>query len=120
MLMQTVFLFSLVSLIYFHPWRLRYANLLDFTLTGAMLILISFSAFAVDQSESDLEAMSWAGTFFLVGLGMPIPFAILYGICVRCAPRAGNQFEFFLCHHKAHAGAFARLLKVSLLGTRKL
>eukprot|EP00971_Amphidinium_carterae_P005660 112452-Amphidinium_carterae.1 len=42
-----------------------------------------------------------------------------FGLYCRFGPRP-KPYDFFLCHHKAGAGAFARLLKFLLLDTRQL
>eukprot|EP00971_Amphidinium_carterae_P216413 4295575-Amphidinium_carterae.1 len=43
-----------------------------------------------------------------------IPLALSYGIYVKFF-RRHKPFQFFLCHHKAGAGAYTRLLKMQLL-----
>eukprot|EP00971_Amphidinium_carterae_P017217 339708-Amphidinium_carterae.1 len=48
-----------------------------------------------------------------------IMITVAYGMYCRFGPRR-KPYEFFLCHHKAGAGAFARLLKISLKDTRQL
>jgi hypothetical protein len=38
---------------------------------------------------------------------------IAYGLYFNFAPR--KQYQFFICHHKAGAGAYARLVKLEIL-----
>merc|ERR1719160_2202520 len=40
--------------------------------------------------------------------------------CSKRCRKDQKQFQFFLCHHKAGAGAFARLMKVYLLKIKKV
>jgi len=100
----------LVSLLF--PWRVRFANVLDITMTVAITMLLSTSAFFV-EGES-LESIAWIGSVILVGL-LATAFPVLGFSAYKHFTRAAHKpFSHFICHHKAGAGSFARLLKMCL------
>jgi len=64
-------------------------------------------------SNPDAVMVSWLSTV-AISLGVLGALAMLgYGIYKKSVPH-DKQFLFFICHHKAGAGAFARWLKYRL------
>jgi len=91
------------------PWRSRLVNVADGLINVSILMLL-LSAALLRQLEVDpWEIQVCATTLLATGLG-----AVAVGLAVsvqrQILPR--RAFAYFLCHHKADAGAQARLLKL--------
>jgi hypothetical protein len=96
------------------PWRARAANYLDITLYSG---IICVNTLAIAFAEPDTKLVAWiAMIFILVAL-----FAIFIAACfavVKLLMGAKKTYEYFVSHHKAVTGAFARLLKMMILEVR--
>jgi len=98
----------------FMPWRAAPTNYVDFIGYAAVVFASSFALGMATFTGSTLS------TLCLVVMC----FAMLTMIIVGCrgltkmCMKTKKQFEFFISHHKAAAGAFARLLKMMILEAR--
>jgi len=109
---QVVLLTSFVVTLTVRPWRVHQANNLDAAVVGTMLFLITLGSFFAE--DPDPEAMSYiclATIFLVVAAAVAI---MAFNLCSRLLVRERRFFEFFVCHHKATCGCFARLLKMLL------
>jgi hypothetical protein len=93
------------------PWRSDMANLLDGVMTMGMVLLLFCGALIRDTSQ-DMEAVRIAGTVAFCSVVTAGFTAIAYAIKLRLSPRP--WYRFFICHHRLHASAQARYLKLLL------
>jgi ubiquitin len=90
------------------PWRVHVANYIDIVSTAGIVLIMTLACIYVQgntDSVSLILCILLSAAVLLMGCGA------LYGICKAFVPRR-KQFQLFICHHKAGAGAFARLLKM--------
>eukprot|EP00930_Biecheleria_cincta_P065340 TRINITY_DN5110_c0_g1_i4.p1 TRINITY_DN5110_c0_g1~~TRINITY_DN5110_c0_g1_i4.p1 ORF type:complete len:1421 (-),score=213.93 TRINITY_DN5110_c0_g1_i4:543-4754(-) len=105
-------LLYVVVVAHYSPWRVRLGNYLDITITMALLAFLSCAAFFVETSS--MKAVAWLCSILVVF--MFFLNATILGLAgfQLWSHKYRKPFSFFLCHHKAGAGAFARLLKLHL------
>lgn len=93
------------------PWRSRLTNFMD----GAMcisLILLLLSGALVADLEADPDTVEVVGIMAISTLLISAGVGLMWALFNRFDPR--RKYGFFICHHKAHAAAQARLLKMKL------
>eukprot|EP00971_Amphidinium_carterae_P307234 6106001-Amphidinium_carterae.1 len=73
----------------------------------------------IEDQDRKSHLMGFLGAGVAVTIIAVVMTTVAYGMYCRFGPRR-KPYDFFLCHHKAGAGAFARLLKIMLLDTRQL
>jgi hypothetical protein len=113
LLAQSITLLSLVFVIYFIPWRVWHVNLLEGFFTASISMIILLSAFFVDFVTT--KPIAYFAATLTFGLFFISLIVVVFGLCTHLRQRRQKPFGFFLCHHKAGAGSFARLLKMSLV-----
>jgi basic membrane lipoprotein Med (substrate-binding protein (PBP1-ABC) superfamily) len=118
MFLQILMLISLCLLVLAMPWRVAFANFLDIFVHASVIVTLSMALVFVDPVDS--QTVAHLGFIFIVCAFAMVPLATLYGTYVGCVARffKAKRFQFFLCHHKAGAGAFARALKITLMGSK--
>lgn len=95
------------------PWRARLSNILDGALSLLVVCLLLCGTMA-SNFDAELDSLSSMGTAaFGTALGLGA-VALIRAFLLTVFKR--KAFDFFLCHHKADAGAQARLLKMLLDG----
>eukprot|EP00930_Biecheleria_cincta_P035797 TRINITY_DN2459_c0_g1_i4.p1 TRINITY_DN2459_c0_g1~~TRINITY_DN2459_c0_g1_i4.p1 ORF type:complete len:1420 (-),score=174.31 TRINITY_DN2459_c0_g1_i4:106-3750(-) len=94
------------------PWRVNAANYLDIAATMALLAFLSYGAFFVDAPS--MTAIAWLCSTLVVLVCVLNAALLAFAGFLFFAHKSSKPFRFFLCHHKAAAGAFARLLKLDL------
>lgn len=105
---------SLMALVFFWPYRVRFSNELEIVANMVVIFVLSVSPFYVENGNVltvskiciAFAFVALAGIIVAVGSGLSMRFG-------RFKP-----YQFFICHHKAGAGGFARLLKICLLESR--
>jgi len=108
---------SLWICIFYMPWRLKGGNILDIACHMVVnLVLLLCSFFVKEEQSATISSVCF--TFIMMAL-VSLAGVIAYSCSKRCS-KDKKQFQFFLCHHKAGAGAFARLVKVYLLKNKKV
>lgn len=94
-----------------NPWRSMYANWMDGAISVCLVLMLVCGAMLVDLSaqQETVESLGLAAVLviFVLCLGM-----LAFGTWKRLQPRP--WYDMFICHHKAHAQAQARLLKTKL------
>jgi len=111
--LQVTSLAALVATILYMPWRIQMANYMDCAFNTMILFFVIFANFLVDPEDMDTKAVGWVlliGVLFCVAL---VPLTIIYRIAMIFVPPK-KQYQYFLCHHKAGAGAFTRMMKMHL------
>jgi len=115
--LNTVLIISLQIVIRIMPWRAHFANYLESVTHTALIIVVMVSAFFVDDRPTKTLSAIGFSVIFTMPLG--ILLMVLIGI-VKLFRSSLKPYQFFLCHHKAGAGSFARLLKMRLLQLRSV
>jgi hypothetical protein len=100
--------FGLVS--HIMPWRVRVANFLDIVASVGVCLIVSLMSIYV---TADTSAVSTLFCILMIASLCMMVAGMAYGIVKVLMPKQ-KQFHFFICHHKAGCGAFARLLKFVL------
>ena len=118
LLLQLVILASLIITIQTKPWRVAWANFIDVLFAIGMMIMLSFAAFLVDGTVS-ASTVSWITAIVLAACLASAPIVITWALWRRYGTKV-KPYRFFLCHHKATAGCFCRLLKLMLVETPAL
>jgi len=99
----------------FLPWRVDLVNLVDVLLTICMNMTISFSGFFAEDPDTGLVGMF--AFIFVIGIFLTFVVCIAHTAHQHFLRKHRKEWKYFLCHHKGGAGAFARLCKITLLGT---
>jgi len=113
LLLQVLMLFSLYGVATYKPWRTGIPNVID-SLSHLCLVIFVTLALVISGS-ADKQEISDICTFFFFSSIVLLPVAVIWGVLLRLF-RSHTKFRFFLCHHKAASGIFARTLKTYLLG----
>mmetsp|Transcript_80860 Transcript_80860/g.237659 ORF Transcript_80860/g.237659 Transcript_80860/m.237659 type:complete len:1458 (-) Transcript_80860:181-4554(-) len=100
--------------LHFAPWRTRIANVFEAFIASLILFFCSVTMLFVECTPSDIEALSVLCMVLFIAVLLPFPLT-LGNVVSRLLLLRRKRFQFFLCHHKAGAGAFVRLLKMSLM-----
>merc|ERR1719181_1960565 len=110
-----ILLFSMFFLVSKNnPWRATPANYLDLAIYFAV---IGINSIGVGFAQPDTSMLATLCVIMVVLALVCILLAGCYGLTKVCRP-AQKKYEFFVSHHKAATGAFARLLKMMLLDAR--
>ncbi|CAE8615264.1 unnamed protein product [Polarella glacialis] len=112
---------SVVFQAWLQPWRAHLANIADAVMTSTLLLLLicnsMFTQF--DVQRGNLETTSLAIFVIWISVGVLTAGWFLY---MRVKSSMYKPFQYFICHHKAGAGSFSRLLKqllTSSIGFKK-
>jgi len=95
---------------YFLPWRLFRLSIFENFLTSisGFMALIAISYVTPSQDNKDsMGYLFWVFAFLVLFL---LALTMLLALVRFCQPHR-KRFHYFLCHHKAGAGAYVRLLK---------
>jgi len=110
--MQVLVTILFACTVYYRPWRVRQANVLDLGSAFAlMLVLFSCAFFVPDEMEN---VASTIGTIVICIALATFPVVFFYAVGVAYQNKMQKPIGYFICHHKQGAGCRARLLKVFL------
>jgi hypothetical protein len=112
--LNLVVLFCLVIVCRAMPWRVYVGNYIDIGSTAGVVLIVSLACIYVEVAT---ESVSTILCVLFVCAAVMIVVAMGYGLFKKFGPQK-KQFQFFICHHKAGAGALARLLKMMLVEER--
>mmetsp|Transcript_18988 Transcript_18988/g.44264 ORF Transcript_18988/g.44264 Transcript_18988/m.44264 type:complete len:1820 (-) Transcript_18988:53-5512(-) len=118
MILQTVMIASIVITAYFRPWCAAPAEFLDISSAAVVMIILTLVAFQSDDSQNP-ELMATVATLSMVAVLVGIATFVLISAYSWIA-QFRKRYQFFICHHKAHAGAVARLLKMVLVESPRI
>jgi hypothetical protein len=110
---QIILVVSLVIVSNTFPWRLWYGNILDICITVGLIAFVTFGSFFVE--EPDVEVLSVVCFVVVIIMFVAFLMTATYGAVLQYREwKIKKRFQYFICHHKEGAGAFARLLKIVL------
>mmetsp|Transcript_34383 Transcript_34383/g.78352 ORF Transcript_34383/g.78352 Transcript_34383/m.78352 type:complete len:1613 (-) Transcript_34383:77-4915(-) len=95
------------------PWRVGTANVLDVSFQVMIVTFVALAAFFVEYTSDDQKQVAWIAYIFILVVVCAVPLALAYAVISKYLWKT-YQFQYFLCHHKAGAGAYTRLLKLCL------
>jgi len=118
LIMQAVLLLSLICVDYVQPWRLPLASYIETVIFTFMILVVTILVFFIQEPNAgDVATLCTVYALFCV---FAVPLVVLYGICRHIWYRTMKPYRYFICHHKAAAGAAARLLKCTILQQKSL
>mmetsp|Transcript_63773 Transcript_63773/g.137212 ORF Transcript_63773/g.137212 Transcript_63773/m.137212 type:complete len:1495 (+) Transcript_63773:66-4550(+) len=105
---------SLVVVLLKLPWNNKLANAMETACIVAITTILLFSIFFVDVPVDTTTLSSLCCVVFSI---IVLGFLGVAGNAIyqRVVMRGSRPFGHFLCHHKAGAGSFARLMKMHLV-----
>eukprot|EP00930_Biecheleria_cincta_P022678 TRINITY_DN16531_c0_g1_i1.p1 TRINITY_DN16531_c0_g1~~TRINITY_DN16531_c0_g1_i1.p1 ORF type:complete len:1023 (+),score=128.73 TRINITY_DN16531_c0_g1_i1:127-3069(+) len=113
-LAQGIWLAQLIFAVHFKPYRSDGLNFLEVDCSVCLVCLLVLCPFFAEPTP---EMSTMATYIALVVVILPC-IMLLFGVVVAVRRHIGQRrkqtFKFFLCHHKAGAGSFCRLLKIWL------
>ncbi|CAK0896286.1 unnamed protein product [Prorocentrum cordatum] len=117
--MQFTLVSNMMIVVGMQPWRLDYINSMDIFFTLSILFVLICASFYVTFVSTSV--LAWFASIFIVICLLAFPLGLVAGAVWYLRRRSGRRdFEYFLCHHKAGAGAFTRLLKLQLKSERSV
>ncbi|CAJ1422704.1 unnamed protein product [Effrenium voratum] len=109
LLLQLMYLCMVISWL---PWRTYAGNVLDASITIGMITFLSVGG--ITATEVNRSAVSWLCSG-MVAIIIVLNFLLMAAALFKhIRQHLSKPFSFYLCHNKAEAGAFARLLKIHL------
>lgn len=103
----------LVLVVTARPWRLDILNPLDAFMTVSVLFMLQCASFYTERVETNSLAWLAVVMCFVCLCFLPVSIALSVGQVGKIFLRE-KAYKYFLCHHRAEAGAFTRLLKMHL------
>ncbi|CAE8629313.1 unnamed protein product [Polarella glacialis] len=94
------------------PWRTLECNYMEASVLAGLALCISLGSLFMEDVDVDSVMQFCLGLFTATILLMFGVF--IWGFAKFFRAKYRKQFQYFLCHQKAGAGAFARLLKCEL------
>jgi len=117
--LEAVLLIGFAATLHTLPWRVAYANWLDCLFGGSTLLVVCLASLYINDEDKNLRSVAYVCICMIIAVLVLVPVAIGWGLYLRYF-RMNKPYEFFLCHHKAGAGAFTRLLKMHFKESKKL
>eukprot|EP00971_Amphidinium_carterae_P089058 1762599-Amphidinium_carterae.1 len=117
--LEVVLIAGFTATLHIRPWRVEYANVIDYLFGAATLLVVCLASLYISDDMKNLKSVAYVTCFVILAVMALVPFAVVWGVYQRFF-RKVKPYQFFLCHHKAAAGAFTRLLKMQLKDTGKL
>jgi len=93
---------------YLQPWRSGFCNAFDAGMNIALAEMLICGALFLEDTPQK-EAVVFLATSVLVGIAAFAAAGVVVAVKRRVYP--SPFYDFFVCHHKAHAAAQARYLK---------
>eukprot|EP00413_Alexandrium_margalefii_P006868 CAMPEP_0204539372 /NCGR_PEP_ID=MMETSP0661-20131031/16677_1 /ASSEMBLY_ACC=CAM_ASM_000606 /TAXON_ID=109239 /ORGANISM="Alexandrium margalefi, Strain AMGDE01CS-322" /LENGTH=606 /DNA_ID=CAMNT_0051545979 /DNA_START=50 /DNA_END=1867 /DNA_ORIENTATION=- len=112
--LQVLMFASLGLTVSFRPWRTWEANVVEVVITSLVMLFCSLANCFRAATLQEQKSLALFCTALVITAMLPFPLSMVRLATNKLATRR-KDFQFFLCHHKAGAGAFTRLLKMSLL-----
>eukprot|EP00401_Gymnodinium_catenatum_P006526 CAMPEP_0117459274 /NCGR_PEP_ID=MMETSP0784-20121206/1386_1 /TAXON_ID=39447 /ORGANISM="" /LENGTH=539 /DNA_ID=CAMNT_0005252867 /DNA_START=878 /DNA_END=2494 /DNA_ORIENTATION=+ len=96
------------------PWRSKETDFIDASITLCFILVVGLSPFSVENA--DVTTVGFAAVVVVSGWLILAPMPTFFKLGNYFYYRRRKPYRYFLCHHKAHAGAFTRLLYMQLKG----
>jgi len=110
--MQGIMVSQLCFIIAYKPWRVPVANHLDVIFTSAVLFITCVASLYVNEERSD--SLAYGVVVLCIILFLMLPASGIWCLYKQRQGKRSKPFRYYICHHKAVAGSFARLLKMEL------
>jgi len=110
--MQAVLVASLIACVAYKPLRVPVCNVMDVFFTVFVMFILASASCYTDSDPTIV--LAWICALMVMAAILVFPIALLALLYNHCCRRDRKPFQFFVCHHKAGAGSFARLLKMQL------
>ncbi|CAE8615626.1 unnamed protein product [Polarella glacialis] len=94
------------------PWRILECNYMEASLLAGMSVLISMGSLFME--DVDVDSVMQVCLALFIAMILLIFGVFLQGFTKYLRAKHRKPFQYFLCHQKSGAGAFARLLKCEL------
>ncbi|CAE8608411.1 unnamed protein product [Polarella glacialis] len=94
------------------PWRILECNYMEAFLLAGMAVLISMGSLFME--DVDVDSVMQLCLALFIAIILLILGVFLRGFTKYLRAKHRKPFQYFLCHQKSGAGAFARLLKCEL------
>lgn len=118
--LQVVVLVSIIVIVARQPWTTQLANVLDVLCHSGVMMFACLLTFANERSynpgEELFKGMCVIASLLFLSLFIGLAFVVKAAFLGILRPVA---FRFFLCHHKAGSGSFARALTLLLSYARQ-
>ncbi|CAE8680241.1 unnamed protein product [Polarella glacialis] len=95
------------------PWRILECNYMEASLLAGMAVLISMGSLFME--DVDVDSVMQVCLALFIAMILLIFGVFLQGFTKYLRAKHRKPFQYFLCHQKSGAGAFARLLKCELI-----
>ncbi|CAE8591418.1 unnamed protein product [Polarella glacialis] len=112
LLFMLVLCLSILVTSFMLPWRILECNYLEASLLAGMAVCISMGSLFLEDVDVDSVMQFCLGLF--TAMILLISGVLVWGFTKFLRAKYRKPFQYFLCHHKTGAGAFARLLKCEL------
>jgi len=93
------------------PWRGALANYIDTCVSSLLVVLMSCAALSTDVPDAE-DTIGIFGLLAMIAFLLLLLTGLAYAVSQRLHP--SPYYSRFICHHKAHAAAQARLLQLML------
>jgi len=110
-LMLLLLIYSTTT-VYVLPWRLLSSNMLDVGVSVCLILVLALALFFADAPNLTLVSEFCCALFGIACFFLACAFIYCIQKHFLCKQK---RYQYFICHHKGGAGAFARLLKTHLV-----
>ncbi|CAE8690050.1 unnamed protein product [Polarella glacialis] len=113
LLIIMILIVSILITSFMLPWRILECNYMEATLLAGVAVLISMGSLFMEDVDVD-NVMQVCFVLF-IAMTLLIFGVFVWGFAKYLRGKLRKPFQYFLCHQKSGAGAFARLLKCELI-----
>eukprot|EP00931_Biecheleriopsis_adriatica_P013512 TRINITY_DN11493_c0_g1_i1.p1 TRINITY_DN11493_c0_g1~~TRINITY_DN11493_c0_g1_i1.p1 ORF type:complete len:1561 (-),score=304.57 TRINITY_DN11493_c0_g1_i1:276-4292(-) len=117
LLMQGIMIAQLVFTLHWKPYRNYECTFLEGASTVGLLCMLGLCPFFSAPSSDITMIASWLCFTLVIIVVVALAIGVMVATRRRIQQKKRKPFQFFLCHHKAGAGSFCRLLKMQLQTT---
>jgi len=98
------------------PWRASLCNAIDACMGLMLMVLLLCGALFLEDTPGK-TVVSVMSSILLAAIAVAFMSAVVVGIKRRVLP--SPWYHYFICHHKQHAAAQARLMKTMILSKKR-
>ncbi|CAE8630388.1 unnamed protein product, partial [Polarella glacialis] len=113
LLIIMILVVSILITAFMLPWRILECNYMEATLLAGVAVLISMGCLFMEDVDGDNVMQVCLALF--IAMTLLIFGVFVGGFAKYLLAKHRKPFQYFLCHQKSGAGAFARLLKCELI-----
>jgi len=112
-IVMVVFIANIIAVSYFQPWRTATSNFVDAALSVLMILTVTVGALLYQDNNTD--SVTTFGMVIVCLILVILPSAVIIRVVVYASNMRDRVYQYFISHHKAGSGAFARLLKLVMI-----